>query len=172
MWQLLKQNFTDMKKFFFIIMMLASISGFAQSTKTSPDITDGFPYCPAGTCPSINISLDLLNFHKPRTGCLSGLGLCLKFTASVTCNSCTGKGFIKADKITVWTKLTNQTAELHFPSSIKLEKGFDKTDLSTFELDDKMLSFKFSNGLEKFVKGGIYPVTVIGDEFVVMLSLY
>ena len=155
-------------------MVCISHSINAQIVKTSSSslTTETSVFCPDGTNPTVSIFINTLNFHKPRTSCTGGFGLCIKLTVSVFCASPIGKSYIKGDQMSVSTKLTNQTAELHFPIALKYEKGFEKADLSTFEIEDKSLSFKTAKGLEKLVKGGIYPVSVIGDEFVVTLNLY
>lgn len=146
----------------------------AQLVKSSASTltTEASIFCPDGTTPTVSIFINSLNFHKPRTSCTGGFGLCVKMSVSIYCSNTTGKSYIKGDQISVSTKLTNQTAELHFPIALKYEKGFEKTDLSTFEIEDKSLIFKSAKGMEKLVKGGIYPVSVIGDEFVVTLNLY
>ena len=160
-----------MKKVFLIIMTMTTISAFSQSTKTGTDI-GGIPPCPDGYCPSIVFSLDLLNLHKPRTACSSGFGMCMKFSVNMFCNPCTGKSSIKGSIANLWMKANALATELHVPVSIKLEKGFEKADFSNFEIDDKSLSVIFENGTTKYVKGGLYPVSQIGDEFVVNLNFY
>ena len=90
----------------------------------------------------------------------------------ITCVSCYSKGAVVGDKVTAYVTMTSTVAELHVPVALKTAKGFDKTDMSTFEVEDKNLSFKTATGVEKYVKGGIYPVVVVGDEYVVKLNLY
>ena len=151
-----------MKKLLFIAMTLLSATCFSQSTKTSPDGGGGFPPCPEGFCPSVVFSMDMFNLHKPRTGCTSGLGICLKFSISLNCNPCVGKSFIKGDQVNLWIKSNGQTATLHFPVKVKFEKGFEKADFSSFEIEDKTLAFTFANGVTKLAKGGLYPRYSIG----------
>jgi len=161
-----------MKKLLFITMTMISATCFSQSIKMSPDGGGGIPPCPDSYCPSINFSMDLLNLHKPRTGCSSGLGICLKFSVSLNCNPCIGKSYIKGDKINLWITSNGQTATLRFPVNVKFEKGFEKADFSTFEIEDKVLAFTFANGVTKLAKGGLYPVSQMGDEYVVNLNFY
>jgi len=161
-----------MKKLLFITMTMISATCFSQSTKTSPDGGGGIPPCPDNYCPSINFSMDLLNLHKPRTSCTSGLGICLKFSVSLNCNPCIGKSYIKGDKVNLWITSNGQTATLRFPVNVKFEKGFEKADFSTFEIEDKVLAFTFANGVTKLAKGGLYPVSQMGDEYVVNLNFY
>jgi len=161
-----------MRKFLFIIMTMISAAGFSQSSKTSPDGGGGIPPCPDGFCPSVIFSMDMMNLHKPRTGCTTGFGLCLKFSVSLLCNPCTGKSDIKGDKVNLWMHANGQTATIHIPTGMRYEKGFEKADFSVFEIEDKSLSFTFENGITKWVKGGLYPVSNTGDEFVVNLNFY
>lgn len=162
-----------MKKLLFILMVCFANSVFAQSVKISPDVIGGdIPDCPVGTCPMATISIDVFNFHKPRTNCTSGFGFCLRLSCGITCVNCYFKGSVAGDKVTAYAKMTSTVAELHVPVGLKTAKGFEKTDMSTFEVEDKSLSFKTSTGIEKLVKGGTYPVTVVGDEYVIKLNLY
>lgn len=162
-----------MKKLLLILLICCSHAVFAQNNKTSPDVTGGeIPTCPVGTCPMATINIDVFNFHKPRTNCTSGFGVCLRFSWGISCVSCYYKGSVAGDKLTAYAKLSNAVAELHVPVGLKDAKGFEKTDMSTFEVEDKSLSFKTSTGVEKFVRGGIYPVVVSGDEYVIKLNLY
>ncbi len=171
-----KQSKTKIMKNFLIVIMMLCMSNtiHAQNTKISPTAPDGgdLPVCPAGMCPTVNFFIEVFNFHKPRTNCETGFGLCIRFSSSVTCNYCNWKSSIKAGKVNVWAKLSSQVAEIHIPVSLRYEKGFEKTDMSSFEIEDKAMSFKFGNGVEKFAKAGTYPVSVIGDEYVINLNLY
>lgn len=153
-------------------MTLLTVNCFSQSTKTNPDGGGGIPPCPDGYCPSVLFSVDLMNLHKPRTGCTLGLGLCLKFSISLNCNPCIAKGYIKGDKVNLWVTSNGQMATLRFPVNLKFEKGFEEADFSNFEIEDKALSFTFENGVTKLAKGGMYPVSQIGDELVVNLNFY
>ena len=163
-----------MKKILLIALFLyASLSHAQTNTIGNSSLTDGgFIFCPDGTYPTATITLNTLSFHKPRTNCTSGFGICIKFSVSVYCGSDMGKSYIKSDKTTATAKVSSQTVELHLPVSLKYEKGFEKTDFTKFEVEDKTLNFKSSTGIEKLVKGGIYPVTIVGDEYVVVLNLY
>lgn len=163
-----------MKKILLIALVLYASLTHAQTNPTgTSSLTDGgFIFCPDGTYPTATVTLNSFNFHKPRTNCTSGFGMCIKFSVSVYCGSIIGKSYINLDKTTVTAKVNSLTAEFHLPIAMKNEKGFEKTDFTKFEVEDKTLSFKSSTGIEKFVKGGIYPVTVVGDEYVVVLNLY
>ncbi len=161
-----------MKKLLFILLLFSSGIVTAQNSKTSPygGGTEN-PKCPPGMCPTVNIFLEMFNFHKPRTNCSNGFGLCIKFSTSVTCEYCFGKSNILGDKISVYTTLDDNYATLHFPMSLKYEKEFEGADFNTFEIEDQSLSFKQENGKEVFVKGGLYPVSIVDDEMIVTLHL-
>ena len=164
-----------MRNFLLVILLCFIQTGFAQTSKTAPlgdGSPGGIPVCPSGMCPAAIITMESFNFHKPRTNCSGGFGLCLKIGFNFACLTCNGKSFIKDGKVNSWVKINQQTAELHVPTNIKYEKGFEKTDMSTFEIEDKSLSFKSDAGIEKTVKGGIYPVSVSGDEYIINLQFY
>lgn len=165
---------TKMKKILLTALVLYTTFTHAQTnTIGTSSLTDGgFILCPDGTYPTATVTLNTFNLHKPRTNCTSGFGMCIKFSVSVYCGSTTGKSYIKSDKTTATAKVNSQTAELHLPVALKYEKGFEKTDFTKFEVEDKTLSFKASTGVEKFVKSGIYPVSVVGDEYIIVLNLY
>lgn len=152
-------------------MLCTTNAVFAQSTKTAPSPFDTDVNCPAGTCPTITISLDIFNFHKPRTACTTGFGLCVKLSTAFSCNPCFGKTSISTDKVSSWIKLTATTAELHIPIALKDAKGFEKTDMTTFQIDDNTLSFIGKSGTQKSAKGGIYPVAKDAVDYIIKLDL-
>lgn len=164
-----------MKNYFLVGLLLFSQWGFSQTNKTSPLVDAGnigLPVCPSGMCPAAIITMESFNFHKPKTNCSGGFGLCIKLGFNFACLHCNGKSYIKDGKINGWAKINEQSAELHLPIGIKYEKGFEKSDMSTFEIEDKAVSFKYDSKMEKTVKGGTYPVSIIGDEYVINLQFY
>ncbi len=161
-----------MKKYLCIICLFCTQASFAQTSKTSPaSIETEFP-CPAGSCPIVTIAIETFNFHKPRTTCTTGFGLCIKLNAGITCTSCYGKTMLNGNKVNAWARLSSKTAELHIPASLKNAAGFEKTDMTTFQLEDKTVSFTSAQGIVKWVKGGIYPVITQGEEYIITLNLY
>lgn len=162
-----------MKRVLFMLMLISSNTLMAQVTKAIPADTDGGGLgCPVGTCSVSNIYLETFNFHKPRTDCTSGFGLCIRFGVSFSCMPCYAKASVKGDMVSSWVKLSDKTAEWHLPAGLKESKGFQKTDMSTFEIEEKTLSFRSKEGLEKWVKGGIYPVRIVENELLVTMDLY
>ena len=128
--------------------------------------------CPSGTYPTVSISLDMFNLHKPRTSCSKGFGLCIKFSIKLTCESYAKTSYIKENKVFGNISLVNNVAELHIPIDLKKQIGFEKTDLSFFEVEDKAISLVLPSNVEKYVKGGVYPVRMVGEEYIVNLPLY
>lgn len=148
---------------------------YAQVKKTSPVGTgspENLPICPAGMCPSAIITIESFNLHKPRTSCSSGFGLCLKMGFNFACFMCGGKAAINNGSVNGWVKINSQTAEMHLPLKLQFEKGFEKTDLTNFEIEDRSLTFTSESGIIKTVKGGVYPVAVKGDDYVINLNFY
>ena len=143
----------------------------AQTQKTREDLDDNPPYCPPGTCPTFYINLEVFNFHKPKTNCTSGFGLCIRFASGVICERCLGKSTIENGKINVYGKLNEQNIELYFPQEIQHEKGFENADFNNFEIEDNMLSLMSAEGKTILIPGGNYPVKQIENEFVVEIPI-
>ena len=160
-----------MKTIFFAMMMSISLLGNAQVSKTSPDNTN-FPFCPPGMCLTGSFTIEKFDLHKPRTNCTSGFGMCLKIGFTISCESCNGKAYIQDDKVYAWATLNKNELEIHIPTSIKNEKEFENTDMTQFEIDDNTLSFTSENGNQKSIIGGLYPVSVINDDYVINLKSY
>ncbi len=161
-----------MKKLFLIAMVFYSQGLWAQSTETG---TIGLPddiACPPGLCEHTSVSIQTFNFHKPRTNCTSGFGLCIRLGFTTSCGYCNDRSVIKGDKVKVWANLSGKKAEIHLPVALQSARGFEKTDMSTFEVEEKTISFTSKDGVERWVKGGSYPVAKNGDEFIVVLNLY
>lgn len=160
-----------MKKIVFICCLCSIQSTWAQIAKPFPSTETDLP-CPAGTCPMITFSIEAFNFHKPRTACKLGFGLCIKFDIGVTCASCTGRAFMADNKVTVWGKQLGNIIELHIPAALQHASGFEKIDMRSFQVDDQSINVKTASGIVKTVVGGTYPVVIRDNEFVVNLPLY
>jgi hypothetical protein len=120
----------------------------------------------------ITFSIEAFNFHKPRTECKLGFGLCIKLDVGITCASCTGKSSIADNKVTAWGKILGNTLELHIPAALQQVVGFEKTDMRSFQLDEQFIRLKTTNGTIKTVAGGTYPVATRENELVINLPLY
>lgn len=160
-----------MKKILFICCLCSFQFTWAQSSKPFPGTSTDLP-CPVGTCPMITFSIEAFNFHKPRTECKLGFGLCIKLDVGITCASCTGKSSIADNKVTAWGKILGNTLELHIPAALQQVVGFEKTDMRSFQLDEQFIRLKTTNGTIKTVAGGTYPVATRENELVINLPLY
>lgn len=162
------------KQFILGILLVISCSGFAQINKSRPIVgdQDQTPECPIGLCPSLNIYIDVLNFHKPRTGCGTGFGFCLKLDIGFSCNECKQKTGFDGKKVMVWMKAQSEKIELHIPRSIANAPEYYKTDLNFFEVEDNSILVRDINGKSKSIKGGVYPVFIEGEDLVVQLVTY
>jgi hypothetical protein len=160
-----------MNKIIFVMSVLFSQMAFAQQTKTPITTIENPSDCPLGMCPMAYISLDALNFHKPRTNCAEGFGLCIKISWGVTCTSCFGKSAVSGSSIKMWSVLKENAAELHIPLGLKNQKGFEKVNFTQFEMDDNSMGFQLSNGKIRYAKGGIYNTTIKDNEYVITVSL-
>ena len=161
-----------MKKIIYLVLLITANNLYAQNGKVAPGTGDeDFPLCPLGMCASSYIYIETFNFHKPRTNCTSGFGLCIRYGAGIRCYYCDKKTSLNGTKVTAWVNMIKDKAELHLPLAIKEDKEFVNTDLSVFEVEDKMVSFTSKDGLEKWVKGGIYPVSKTTTDLVITLDM-
>lgn len=162
----------NMKKLLVMIFLLSAFQGIAQRTVATQLESPNFPFdCPPGECPVSYIFIEVFNFHKPRTNCESGFGLCIRIASGIACKPCYYKSSITGTKVNAWAKITGGNAELHIPLVLKKQKGFEKTDFSVFEIEAGTVSFVTESGKQYFAKAGKYPVTVVGDEMLVNLKL-
>ena len=154
--------------------MSASCAGFAQVNKSRSLGTgdNPIPDCPIGMCPSLNIYLDVFNFHKPRTGCGTGFGFCIKLDIGFTCNECKQKTGFDGKKVMVWFKKLSDKIELHIPKAIAEAPEFSKTDMNYFEIEENSIIVRDIQGKSMSIKGGKYPVFMEGEDLVVQLATY
>lgn len=158
-----------MKYYFFLFALCFSQILFAQQTKGSLD-TDGtsiFLDCPAETCPAASVSIDEFSFHKPRTSCSSGFGLCLKVSLSISCLPCDLKSTLIDGKVNALFKLKGNEVTLRIPVDISHKKDFEKTDFSSFEVEEGSIAITGQDGKMMFVQPGIYPVVIEDHEYVI-----
>lgn len=165
------KNINVMKHFLFGMLLVLSCSGFAQVNKSRPVVLgDGpIPDCPIGLCPSLNIYLDVFNFHKPRTGCGTGFGFCLKLDIGFTCNECKQKTGFDGKKVMIWMKALADKVEVHIPRSIADAPEFNNSDMKYFEVEENTIFIRGASGKSKSIKGGVYPVFIEGEDLVVQL---
>jgi len=159
-----------------IIMIVMTLTSFSQTGKQIPEGP-----CPDGECSyGVSIVFDQFNFHKPRTSCTSGFGLCIKVHTEPICEPCpmgyptpdNMKTDISDGKVKAWWKLADNKIELHIPVDLQKVDGYGDVDFSLFEIDDE--SFIIDNQdktIYATVKGGQYKVTKQENDFVVLLEI-
>jgi hypothetical protein len=161
-----------MKKIFLVAIGFLIIGfSFGQEQGKAP-----FAGCPPGTCPMITFEVSTFNFHKPRTECQSGFGLCIRGTWGSDCKPCYSyKGAGEPVKIENGIvrcrgEIKNGKLELHIPAAIKTEQRLSDAEVSTFSMDDASISIS-CNGQTLQNKKGDYPVLFSENEFVVSVDL-
>jgi hypothetical protein len=161
-----------MKYYLFLIVVCFTQPLFAQNNKGSIDIasTEFFPDCPAETCPAASLSIDEFSFHKPRTSCTSGFGLCLKVSLSITCLPCDLKSTLIDGKVNALIKIKGNEVAMRIPVDISHERDFEKTDFSTFEVEEGSIAITSQDGKRMFVQPGIYPVVIEDHEYVINMT--
>ena len=161
-----------MKYCLFLIVVCFTQPLFAQNNKESIDVagTEFFPDCPAETCPAASLSIDEFSFHKPRTSCTSGFGLCLKVSLSITCLPCDLKSTLTDGKVSALFKVKGDEVTMKIPVEISHEKDFEKTDFSTFEVEEGSISITMPTGKTAYVQPGIYPVVIEDHEYVINMT--
>jgi hypothetical protein len=161
-----------MKKLLFTLTLLvASLSVFAQTEKPILSTIEQPGDCPFGMCQMAYLSVDVLNFHKPRTECLEKFGFCIRLSVGVTCVNCFGKSSIDGSHVNVYAGIEGNSIVLHIPSELKFQKGYENVDFKSFEIDDDSIEVSFENGAKHHAIGGSYDVEEINNEFVVHIPL-
>jgi len=167
-----------MKKIIFFASFLIAVSITNGQKKELPENP-----CPPGECSyGVSIVFDQFNFHKPRTGCTSGFGLCIKVHVEPICKPCplgyptpdynNMKTDISGEEVKAWWRIISGKLELHLPAALQNVDGYTQTDFSVFEIEDN--SFIIDNPdktIYASVKGGQYKVSRVDDDFVVLLDL-
>jgi len=161
-----------MKKLLFTLsLFVASYAVFAQSEKPRMSTIEQPGDCPFGMCQMAYISVDVFNFHKPRTECTEKFGLCIRLSLGYTCVSCFGKSNIEGSNVNMYSSIEGNTIVLHIPSEIKSQKGYEHVDFKSFDIDDDSIEVSFENGSKHHAIGGSYEVEEINDEFVVRIPI-
>ncbi len=158
-----------MKRLLFIALMCYASSVNAQQARLA--VPDNELTCPEGYIFGYTFQLDIFNFHKPRTGCTSGFGLCFRLAVGVKCIQFEQKALLSSGKVSGYARLAKSTAELHLPLEMKNDTRFSSTNMTQFEIDPNTLSFVNNAGLAKWVKGGVYPVTIMNNEYIIKLPI-
>lgn len=151
-----------MKKLFFLFVCCWQLTAFAQkSTFDMPESGN----CPNGYCPGISIIIEQFNFHKPRTNCSKGFGLCFKMHVGASCIPCLKKPELNEKGIAIVGLLREKDMLLSIPKDIAVINDFGESDMTTFEIEDQMVEIEMPEGYVRYLKGGIYPVMVDNDSY-------
>lgn len=159
-----------MKKLLVIALMCYASTASAQKANKSLPV-EGI-VCPEGSYLGYTFQLDIFNFHKPRTNCTSGFGFCFRMMVGVKCIKFEPKPLLSSGKVIGYARLSKSTAELHLPLEMKNDARFIGTNMAQFEIDSNTLSFVNNAGVSKWVRGGIYPVAVMNNEYIIKLPIY
>ena len=159
---------------FFVVLTAAQIS-FGQVLEKNAPASESPSDCPAGYCPYGQYTITTFNFHKPRTGCVSGFGLCIKGDWSSGCRPCrsfrtTSVTKIENGKAICYGEVVNGKLEFRIPAAIRTDQNFSSHEMSTFTIDKAALTI-YNDGKKKVSKEGVYPVTLSGDEYIVLIDL-
>ncbi len=167
-----KNKSIAMKKFSFFVSVLVFLSISSQEINAQGERIDP---CPPGFCATgVSFVIDQFNFHKPRTGCQSGFGICLKGHLEASCTPCwaNGKTDYQNGKVTGWFKISKNKLELHLPLALGQSKEFIKEDMSVFCVDDDTITILNTDGSTNCkLKGGEYTVTISGSDYLILIDI-
>jgi hypothetical protein len=130
--------------------------------------------CPPGYIPVLNFNIEQFNFHKPRTNCTSGFGLCIKIKVESGCQAI-GNFFLKTqlagNTVTAWGSIQNGKLSLHIPAGLKKLKGYTEADFKTFTIDDPSILQVTNSKVPLYLTPGSYPVAIDKEDLVVTIPL-
>lgn len=132
--------------------------------------------CPIGTHPVLTFSFDQFNFHKPRTNCASGFGLCVRGTWSTTCvpnshfRGVDAQTYINGNMVYGWGEIINSKLELHIPLELASQTDRTLTDISLFSINSGDISISHNNLVFESV-GGDYMTQIINNEIVILIDI-
>jgi hypothetical protein len=157
-----------MKKLFVFLLMIVMKDSIAQ-------IPQNF-YCPCGY--QLSFMFNKLNFHKPRTDCQNGFGFCARLgEINVKCVPCNGSSGLEAPRmngndVEAYFKYDCGQMTLHLPKVLAEDEIFKGEDVHVFEVEERSVCLS-GEAAEKpvWVRGGIYPVNVQGEELVIAVDL-
>ena len=166
-----------MKKISFLIITIVALKISYAQRIGNPEAR--INPCPPGQCVTeASFVFDQFNFHKPRTNCTSGFGLCVRGHIEYECgySDCIGvqkvKTGIENDKVIGWFTISENKLEMHLPAQLQNTGEFSTQDLSVFYIDDDMIEVKRSgNILIGKLKGGQYPVVLNNSELIILIDI-
>ncbi|MEP6674593.1 MAG: hypothetical protein ABJA78_05545 [Ferruginibacter sp.] len=161
-----------MKKIIFLGMIMLSMNClFAQTEKMPED--GGSPGCPMGCNTVLNFTFTTFNFHKPRTNCESGFGLCIKGVWSTHCDCGYYKPVtsIENGNVNCAGKKEGSKLSLYIPYALKDLDIYKNEDTSTFTVGEDISLIDGSGNIFAKVVPGDYKVKVEGNNFLIVVDL-
>jgi len=155
-----------MKKLFLIVLLFQGFAGNSQVGNI----------CPCGA--NIFFTVEKINFHRPRTDCQSGFGICLKISPIYfSCMPCgQNTEFTPAEQkgmVNFSVSVECGKAEIHLPLTLGADEEFKEEKMDVFEIEDETLQLSSEKNEQVFwVKGGTYPVYVKNGEYVIPVEIY
>lgn len=133
-------------------------------------VADGlYPGCPKGYRPVISWDINKFNFHKPRTECGHGFGVCLDLTKKIECvpENFTHVYITEDGTIGGYGDLKDSTLVLHLPAGLTYDPAFVNEDMGIFEIEAGRFKIFDGEVLYGTLKGGVYPVVNTGTELLI-----
>ncbi len=146
------------------LLFFAALVGQAQLSEICP---------PGQTQIGTTFTIEKFNFHKPRTNCTSGFGLCVKGRWKVKC----GYAFpsfprIEDEKVIIAYKVTDNKLELHLPVDLADDPEFKEVDMTTFSIGADQVQLTDEKGnVVAVLKEGDYAVTRTETELIVLIEI-
>ncbi len=123
----------------------------------------------SGPCPcgyALTIEASKFNFHKPRTDCTSGFGLCVRIRGlKLECYPCysknTGFAEINGDLVRGYVHFEGNHSELVLPASLLEDQAITYDENQIFSLEDGSIVIEKENeSAELSSIGGDYPFEI------------
>ena len=164
----------DMKKMICLLMTALTINfTMAQSGKVPGG--GGSPGdCPPGCTLVLTYTFTTFNFHKPRTNCESGFGLCIKGVPGTRCNCGWYRPTTSIEKGEVKTELRIEGDKAYFyiPYALKQLDEYKNENTDSFTLSEENAAIINADGKTvATMKPGEYVTKIEGDNFVVVIDL-
>lgn len=149
-----------MKQFLFLLFTIPSIEAFAQPTQTDE--------------PCIRwqvIKAPVFKFHKPKTNCLFGFGLCLQLSQLeiriIPCDENPPSTEIEGKELVqFYAELDGDKVIFHFPKSLLELEPFRSQDPGFFGIaEDELPLDKEHSGVVVRLKEGEYPLERVGGQW-------
>jgi hypothetical protein len=152
-----------MKKQFLLLLMLFIGLNFIHAQSKCP---------PGQIVTGVTYEILSFNFHKPRTDCKSGFGICVRGEWRVHCTSNfpPGQTHLSDGKATIWYQIKDNQLELHLPVALTDEEGFINEDLNSFTIDSNSMSIVTDDGESKMLRAGDYKVERTETDFIILID--